>query len=60
MSIGFWILLIAGLVLIIKWLVDRNRDDVSSGESAMDILKTRYAKGEIDRQTFERIKKDID
>lgn len=31
----------------------------SQGETALDILKKRYARGEISREEFEQMKKDI-
>jgi len=49
----FWVLIIAGVVLIALWLLGRKK------ESAVDILKQRYARGEIDKAAFERMKKDI-
>lgn len=59
----FWGLIIAGVVLLIRWLVQNtgsNRRSVASTESkAMDILNERYAKGEIGRDEFESMKKDI-
>lgn len=36
---------------------DRHRDE--GVDSAFDILKKRYAKGEVTREEFEQIKKDI-
>ena len=33
---------------------------VTGKESALDLLKKRYAKGEISREEFERIKRDIE
>jgi len=63
-SMLFWVLIIAGVILIAKWFFDRDRDNNESGEgyhkeSALDVLKKRYARGEIDRETFETMKKDI-
>ncbi|MBU0762567.1 MAG: SHOCT domain-containing protein [Candidatus Altiarchaeota archaeon] len=45
------------VVLIFWWLVRGSR---KSGESSMEILKKRYAKGEIDRKTFLQMKKDLE
>ncbi|MBI3989131.1 MAG: SHOCT domain-containing protein [candidate division NC10 bacterium] len=56
----FWILLIVGLVLLIKWLWEQSGGKPSQGnESALDILKKRYARGEINKEEFEEKKKDL-
>ena len=61
----FWVLVIAGIVFLIRWLVQgtggRNRSgsNAGTGSQAMDILKERYAKGEISRDEFESMKKEI-
>jgi putative membrane protein len=49
----FWVMIIAGIVLIVIWLAGHKK------ESALEILKRRYALGEIDKLTFDRMKKDI-
>lgn len=57
----FWILIIwAGIVLIRKLSqsCQSNRMVTATG-SAHEILKERYAKGEINRDEYEQMKKDI-
>ena len=47
-------LLVAGVVLIVRWLggSDAGRRGASD-DAALDILKQRFARGEIDREEFE-------
>jgi len=54
----FWIVVIAGIVYFVR-SASAGRGRGSSVESALDILKKRYAKGEINKDEFEKIKKDI-
>jgi len=56
MMISFWILLIALIVWIVREMGGKN---ISPSSHALDILKERYANGEISKEEFESKKKDI-
>ncbi|MFQ5706012.1 MAG: SHOCT domain-containing protein [bacterium] len=63
MMFGIWILWIALIVLIV-WGVkvfidytDSKGKIMKKGKSALDILRERFARGEIDKQEFEERKK---
>ena len=60
--IVFWGLVIVALVFLIKWLIlsTRDRRENPYGTSRpLDILKERYARGEIDKAEFEEKKRDL-
>jgi len=46
----FWGLVVAGLILGLRWLIQQGRP--SRSDPALDILRQRYARGEIDREEF--------
>jgi len=64
-GVFMWLLIIIAIAVVVYIVYNRN---VGAGggsfggrrESPMDILKTRYAKGEISKDEFERLKRDLE
>jgi putative membrane protein len=54
----FWVLVILGVAYLIKMFVSSAKKGEKE-ETALDILKKRYAKGEISKEEFEKISDDI-
>ena len=48
-----------GLVLLVRWISGAPPRDAAS-ESPKDILRRRYARGEIDQPTFERMMREVE
>ena len=58
----FWGLVIAALFFLVKWLIQATRSGKPSDDRfsrAIDILKERYARGEIDKVEFQSKKRDL-
>jgi putative membrane protein len=57
----FWGLVIWAIIYLAKNVSHNNNLDYRDrqGDKSMDILKERYAKGEISKEDFERMKKDL-
>lgn len=53
----FWVLVIVGLVVGIRWLLGQGRE--SRSDSALEILRQRYARGEINKEEFEARRRDL-
>ena len=58
MMIIFWGLVIAGIVLLVRHVT--RGDSVSAGASPIDVLKRRYAAGEITREQYDQMKRDLE
>jgi putative membrane protein len=62
-----WIGLIAGVVLLIVWVIRRNGlvstpvsgYAIANPQTAKDILQARYARGEINREQYQQMLNDL-
>lgn len=56
------LLLVVGVILLVIWLIKKltqpKRVNVESS-NAIEIIKERYAKGEITKEEFENLRKDL-
>lgn len=55
----FWGLVIWGIIAMVRGAWFRDSGSQTSGESALEVLKKRYARGEIGKEEFEAKKKDL-
>ena len=62
-GIFMWLIVLVLVGVVIYYLLQISRSKGSDGsiiKTPLDILKKRYAKGEIDKEEFDRKKKDLE
>ena len=52
----FWIAVLTAIIMLIIWLYKKL---ISENSSSLDVLKKRYAKGELTKKEYESMKKEI-
>ena len=58
MMVIFWGVVIVGIVLGIRWLTSQGKE-LRSTDTALDIVRQRYARGEINKEEFKAKKRDL-
>lgn len=51
----FWVFVIAGIIYLVKWLMSQRI--ATRPESSLEVLKSRYARGEITKLEFEEMRR---
>lgn len=60
MMLVVWGVIIASIVLVVRWLRDKAGPGAAGSSDALDILRERLAKGGIDEEEFRRRKSALD
>jgi putative membrane protein len=55
----FWALILLGVVALAKWLFSGG-GGTGSARPPLDVLKERYARGEITREQYEQMRRDLE
>jgi putative membrane protein len=55
----FWVVIVIGLGALLVWLAGSRRVSLTSDESPEEILKRRYARGEISKEQYESMHRDL-
>jgi putative membrane protein len=59
MMIVFWALVIVAIVYLVRYFARGGPINGQLRETPLDILKKRYAKGEITKEQYDRMKEDL-
>ncbi|MDA8065740.1 MAG: SHOCT domain-containing protein [Thermaerobacter sp.] len=55
----FWVLVVVGLVLLVRYLWAATPHAAGTKGTALELLKERYARGEIGKEEFDQKRRDL-
>ncbi len=55
----FWVVIIVGIVFFIVHSSHHSHNESSKSNDSLEIAKRRYANGEVTKEEFEQLKKDL-
>ena len=55
----WWVVLVVALIALLRWALRRDGPRAGSPDRAMDVLRERFARGEIDETEFEARKRAL-
>lgn len=58
-ELAFWVFVVLAIVYVIKHVVSEKKHLVKGEDTALKILRERYAKGDINKEEFELRKSDL-
>jgi putative membrane protein len=59
MMLVLWALVIIGIVALVRFLNDRGGQSRSDAETPLEILRRRYAAGELTKEQFDEMKRNV-
>ncbi|MER3421034.1 MAG: hypothetical protein C4290_11150 [Chloroflexota bacterium] len=60
LSVVFSLLVLAGIGLLVAWSVRHLAAGMGSSRRALEILQERYARGELTREQYEQMRRDLE
>lgn len=55
----FWVAIILGFVVLVRWIAEQNGRSRTDTVDAMELARQRYARGDISREEYERLREDL-
>lgn len=57
----FWIAVILGIIVLVRGaMLSSRKNEIKSEDTALEVLRKRYAMGEINKEEFEEKRKDLE